>query len=662
MRSPHIPKILAPAGDKTTFLAAVAAGADAIYCGLKLFSARMEAANFSIEELSRLSRLARSRQIQVHIAFNTLIKESETDKAFRLLAKLHRYVAFDVLIVQDPAVIPLARQAGITQDLHLSTLGNLSFAAGLEAAHTAGFSQVVLPREFSLDDIRAMAAQTPEEMSLEVFVHGALCYAISGRCYWSSWFGGKSALRGRCVQPCRRMYQLKGEKHRYFSCMDFSADVLAKVLREIPEVATWKIEGRKKSPHYVYYTVKAFQLLRDDPSRKKQALVYLDHAMGRPFTHYHLLSHRTQNPLDHQDDTESGLFLGRIKNPAAPFFITQEALFTEDLLRIGNEEDTGHFIHNLTRSVPKKGKFVLPRHMRQKVKKGAPVLLIDRRTDELKQMLEHLDTQLSDLDRIQVRPLPENKTSTQDTNQKPRSVRARDRIMDLHVSRNIQGPSHKSKSSGNSVISGIWISGSRYSTRPDKATWLWLDPSIFPKEEPLCRQSIATALKKGARHFVLNAPWQISLFEDPERLNLWAGPFCNIANTRAIQVLKPLGFKGVIISPELDRKTVLSLPESSRLPLGIVIRGNWPLAVSRTLSPKLSPGDFFTSPKKEGAWVTRSNDLYYIYPNWPLDLTFHRKTLEQAGYTCFVTLEETIPKGAFLKNRPGLWNWDLTLL
>ncbi len=161
MRSSHTPKILAPAGDKTTFLAALAAGADAIYCGLKLFSARMEATNFSIEELSRLSRLAKSRQVQVHIAFNTLIKESETDKALRLLAKLHRYVAFDVLIVQDPAVISLARQAGITQDLHLSTLGNLSFAAGLEPAHTAGFSQVVLPREFSLDDIRAMAEKPP---------------------------------------------------------------------------------------------------------------------------------------------------------------------------------------------------------------------------------------------------------------------------------------------------------------------------------------------------------------------------------------------------------------------------------------------------------------------------------------------------------------------
>jgi putative protease len=94
----------------------------------------------------------------------------------------------------------------------------------------------------------------------------------------------------------------------------------------------------------------------------------------------------------------------------------------------------------------------------------------------------------------------------------------------------------------------------------------------------------------------------------------------------------------------------------------VVIDGNWPLAVSRTLSPGLSPGDFFMSPKKEGAWVTRSNNLNYIFPNWPLDLTAHRKTLAQAGYTCFITLEEPVPKNVSLKNRPGLWNWDLTLL
>jgi len=323
------PKILAPAGDKNSFLAAIAAGADAIYCGLKIFSARMEAKNFSIEELSGLTKLARSRHIDVYIAFNSIIKESEQEKVFKILCKLCRFVDFNALIVQDLAMIPLAKKAGFKKEFHLSTLGNCTFPSALKTSNQLGFKKIVLPREFTIDEMKKMADNTPEDIELEVFVHGALCYSISGRCYWSSWFGGKSSLRGRCVQPCRRIYDQKGHKKRHFSCMDFSADVLAKVLKTIPKITTWKIEGRKKSPHYVYYTVKAYKLLRDDPKKKKEALSYLDYAMGREFTHYNLLSQRIMNPLDHSSETGSGLFAGRIKNPASPYFITREASFLQ---------------------------------------------------------------------------------------------------------------------------------------------------------------------------------------------------------------------------------------------------------------------------------------------------------------------------------------------
>jgi putative protease len=354
-----IPRILAPAGDKNSFLAAVAAGADAIYCGLKIFSARMEADNFSIEELGRLTRLAHSKGIEVYVAFNSIIKESEQEKVFNLLCKLTRFTDVDALIVQDPAMIPLAKNAGFKKELHLSTLGNCTFPAGLDTAGRLGFKRVVLPREFTIDEIKEMARAVPQGLELEVFIHGALCYSISGRCYWSSWFGGKSSLRGRCVQPCRRIYEQKGLKKRHFSCMDFSSDVLVKILKQIPEITTWKIEGRKKSPHYVYYTVRAYKLLRDEPKKKKQALSYLDYAMGREFSHYNLLSQRIMNPLDHSSETGSGLFAGRIQNPAAPFFIAREALLPFDLLRIGFEDDPSHSIQRVTRAIPKKGKFFL---------------------------------------------------------------------------------------------------------------------------------------------------------------------------------------------------------------------------------------------------------------------------------------------------------------
>lgn len=653
--NPNTPMILAPAGDKNSFLAAIAAGADAIYCGLKIFSARMEAENFSIEELNRLSALARAHQVKLYIAFNSIIKESEQEKVFHILTKLCRFVQFDALIVQDLALIPLAKKAGFDKEFHLSTLGNCTFPMGLETAQKMGFSRVILPREFTIDEIKHMAQNTPENMDLEVFVHGALCYSISGRCYWSSWFGGKSALRGRCVQPCRRIYEQKGQKKRHFSCTDFSADVLAKVLKEIPQVTTWKIEGRKKSPHYVYHTVKAYRLLRDDPLRKKEALAYLDYAMGRKFSHYNLLSQRIQNPLDQDAETGSGLFLGRVKNEPAPYFITQEPLFVGDLLRIGYEENEFHDIQRVTRAVPKRGKFYLAKKARLKVKKGTPVFIIDRRGPELESLIQGLESELEKIEKIQIRPVLESPLSRP----RPSKLSISKHPVEMIVSR---GKALLARQDIRSGDMGMWISANAYGIKPLSRSWLWLDPLLFPEEETLCRNYVDNAIKKGAKNFVLNAVWQMGLFKNPGTLNLWAGPFCNITNSLTLHQMKILGFSGAIVSPELDKETFLSLPRASDLPLGVVIQGNWPLAVSRIISPDLAPGSMFQSPKGEGAWISKSNQTYYVFPNWPLDLSGQKDDLLQAGYSLFVSLQENIPKGISMKPRPGLWNWNLKLL
>ena len=274
--SSSFPQILAPAGNKASFLAALAAGADAIYCGLKQLSARMEAKNFTLEELVGLTDLAHSKGTRVYVTLNTLIKPDELDPAGKLMDDLNRYVRPDALIIQDLALIDLARQAGFSGEIHLSTLANVSFGEALSLIrHIPGVSRVVLPRELSVDEIKQIAGICPENIGLEVFVHGALCYGVSGRCYWSSFLGGKSGLRGRCVQPCRRFYTQERTSNRFFSCQDLSLDVLVKVLRPVPAIRAWKIEGRKKSPHYVYYTVQAYQLLRDhvqDSHLRKEAL------------------------------------------------------------------------------------------------------------------------------------------------------------------------------------------------------------------------------------------------------------------------------------------------------------------------------------------------------------------------------------------------------
>jgi putative protease len=173
---------------------------------------------------------------------------------------------------------------------------------------------------------------------------------------------------------------------------------------------------------------------------------------------------------------------------------------------------------------------------------------------------------------------------------------------------------------------------------------------------------VKLAIKKGGRHFVLNAPWQIAFFKKRKGLKLWAGPFCNLANPLAIASADAMGFSGAVVSPELGGEDYLQLPRYSPIPLGIVVAGNWPLCVARSLAEDVRQNKAFTSPKGEQAWVTRHGPDHWVYPSWKLDLQVHKKALQKAGYTLFVELIEPIPKGLKIKKREGLWNWRIKLL
>ncbi|MDM8517948.1 peptidase U32 family protein, partial [Desulfobacterales bacterium HSG16] len=241
------PLILAPAGNRASFMAAVAAGADAIYCGLKQHSARMEAKNFSIEELSILAPFAHEKGILLYIAMNSLIRPDDLLAAGRAIDLLNRHVHPDALIIQDISLISMARKAGFQKEIHLSTLANAGFPEALKMiGKIEGVDCVVIPRELDIDEIKQMAAACPDRLSLEIFIHGALCYGVSGRCYWSSFFGGKSGLRGRCVQPCRRFYSQGEKREKFFSCLDLGLDVLVRTVEKTNKIRAWKIEGRKK--------------------------------------------------------------------------------------------------------------------------------------------------------------------------------------------------------------------------------------------------------------------------------------------------------------------------------------------------------------------------------------------------------------------------------
>ncbi|WP_028574745.1 U32 family peptidase [Desulfonatronovibrio hydrogenovorans] len=640
------PEILAPAGNRLSFLAALAAGADAVYCGLKHFSARMEADNFSLADLTSLADLAHARGSSVYIALNTLLKPEDTHRAGRLLDRLNRQVKPDAIIFSDPGIVEIARQTGLECQLHLSTLGNFHSSSALALLKTAGISRVVLPRELNIDEIKQLAVKNGPE--LEVFIHGALCYAVSGRCYWSSFLGGKSGLRGRCVQPCRRIYSYKGSRGTYFSCQDLGLDVLAKTLLGISQVSAWKIEGRKKGPHYVFYTTRAYQIIRDnpdDPKARKESLNLLDLALGRKFSHYNFLPQRPFIPIDPKQEPASGRFMGKTKGAARDVAVSpRSALLPGDLLRIGYEGDPGHKLVKIRKTVPAKGRFTLA----QGSKQGLPVFLIDRREKELMDLIAGLEKQLA--------PSPGRtiKSSFSFKGSGPSRSGSGPGLLEVY-----RYPPRIKKTMGIQLSLDPAI---RPKLGPFKSSWYFLPPVIWPSVEHKWQELVDFLRKKGATNFVLGSPWQMGLFQSGKKTSLWAGPFCNVANQAHLMVLKEMGFKGAVISPELSRQDLLELGKSACMPVGIIIQGIWPVCVSRTFASEARPIAVFESPKKEVFWTAKHDENFYTFPNWEINLTAHQEELRRSGFSLFLHLKEPLPKKMDLKQRPGLWNWDQGLL
>ncbi|HUS64266.1 MAG TPA: U32 family peptidase [Kofleriaceae bacterium] len=258
------PEILAPAGDLEAMRAALGSGADAVYFGLDVgFNARARAHNFSLENLADVCALVHRAGARAYLTLNTLVFEPELAMAARLVAAAAR-AGVDALIVQDPAVALLARAVAPGLELHASTQMTVSSAEGARFAAELGFTRVVVPRELSVAEIRAMAEGTPVE--LEVFIHGALCVSWSGQCLSSEAWGGRSANRGQCAQACRLPYELEvdgerrplGEVEYLLSPADLAG------VRAVPELVDigvhgLKIEGRLKAPAYVASTVAGYR-------------------------------------------------------------------------------------------------------------------------------------------------------------------------------------------------------------------------------------------------------------------------------------------------------------------------------------------------------------------------------------------------------------------
>ena len=368
-------ELLAPAGNMAALHAAVTGGADAVYLGLETFNARRGADNFTLETLREACDFAHLRGVSIYVTMNTIILPDEVGEALECVRQAYRAGA-DGFIVQD---IGLAAEISRTlpeASLHLSTQMNTHNLAGVRAAARLGAERITLAREVSLDEIALLCAAAAEEgMEVEVFAHGALCVCYSGQCFMSSMIGGRSANRGMCAQACRLPYELQNKalqkslpspgdhllSPQDLCTVDRVDDLVA------AGAASLKIEGRMKSPEYVFAVTSVYRKALDAALAKENAAITdadrdrLTDAFSRGFTTAYLDGKRGNDIMSYQRPNNRGLFLGRVDEvrDGAAYLKSAHALTEGDVLEFWTRKGNGTLTLGPVRT-DKKGRYHLP--------------------------------------------------------------------------------------------------------------------------------------------------------------------------------------------------------------------------------------------------------------------------------------------------------------
>lgn len=318
-------ELLAPAGSPAACRAALANGADSVYLGGKNFSARYSAENFSDEELRRVLFYAHSLKKKVYLTVNTLLDQRELESALHYIGALYRE-GLDAVIIQDLGLLKALRQVLPALALHASTQMTIHNSQGCQLLKGLGVRRVVLARELSASDI-ARIKQEANDMELEVFIHGALCYSYSGQCLFSSMVGGRSGNRGRCAQPCRLPYQLLDSRHKKISFPGQTGPHLLSLsdlclIDQLPVlkacgVESLKIEGRMKRPEYVAVVTRVYREVLDcldglgTAPNRDQAKNELLKIFNRTLSHGYFISDE-KGLLSSQRPNNRGVLIGRI--------------------------------------------------------------------------------------------------------------------------------------------------------------------------------------------------------------------------------------------------------------------------------------------------------------------------------------------------------------
>ena len=314
-------ELLSPVGNFECLKAAVQNGANSVYFGADIFSARAFATNFSLEDLEKAIQYAKIRGVKTHLTLNTLVTDTEFESAMNVAKKAYEF-GIDAIIVQDLGLAMALMRAFPDLPIHGSTQMTVHNLNGALELQELGFKRVVLARELSVNEIDYICKNT--NIEIETFIHGALCISYSGQCLFSSMLGGRSGNRGKCAGPCRLPFELLENNKTINSGYLLSTRDLCG-LEFIPDliragVKSFKIEGRMKSPEYVATVTRIYRKYIDlalsdneyviDENDKKELLQVFNRGMS---SSGHLSNEANRNLVFKEKPNNMGLFLGKIQ-------------------------------------------------------------------------------------------------------------------------------------------------------------------------------------------------------------------------------------------------------------------------------------------------------------------------------------------------------------
>jgi len=657
-------ELLAPAGSLAVFETAVASGANAIYLGAPGLHARAGGREFTLAEIAAMIDHGHGHGVKVYLAANSLLKQEELPKVMETLAVLAG-LGPDGLIVQDLGLYRLVKRYFPDLRLHASTLLNGHNPQAVQQLSRLGFSRVVLARELTLQEIARIRAAN-RAVELEVFVHGALCFSYSGLCLFSSALGGKSGLRGRCVQPCRRRYQYasgRGNKKTgpgskpggyYFSMNDLAAIRLLPDLQRAG-VTSLKIEGRLRSAQYVDCVVRAYRLVLDTMAAGKKNLAptmvaaeeILQQAMGRRTTTGFLAETRPPAAISPYHSGNIGIFLGRIDRVAGKGMaaITLKASLTAgDRLRLHREASgervsfTVNRIEVADRAVPQAAAtarvaLVIP----QSFTAGDSLYKVDSRAGrELARSRSGINPGrfVAKIEALGHRPLAAA-IRRDIVGRAGRDCRPDQRGRFGSKDRGGQGTLplwlktdtlHLIQARPPFAVERVVVALGRElftrflrlkNTRFDPRKIVWsLPPVIHESEVGFFVQAINRLQRQGFSTFQLGHLGQLQFFTSRSRLTLIGDYTLNMLNTQGLATLHELGLQHAQIAIETDKGNLLQILNANRatglhMHLGLTVYGTPPLFTARLVAdhfrydrPLLSPkGERFVLHKLQGLTI-----------------------------------------------------------